>query len=303
MVSLNLRTKLMFDVCIIGHITKDIIRVNEVEREIPGGTAYYTSIALKSLGLNVAVITKVAREDQDYLLNDLERSGIAVFCNKSDKTTTFENIYFEENLDFRVQKVKAIASPFFPKDIEQISASVFHVGPLTNREVSPELLKQLTLRGKVVSLDVQGLLRKVKNGEVRVSDWEEKQKGLTYIDILKANEQEARILSGEYDMEKAASRLSGFGPKEVIITLASKGSLIFSNERFYKIPSFPPRKIIDPTGCGDTYVAGYIYQRLKSHNLNKVGIFAAAMATLKLENFGPFRGSEKDIKIITSNVG
>ncbi len=87
----------MFDICIVGHITKDLICIDgKLQREMPGGTAYYTSIALKHLGLKVAVITKVARADQEHLLSDLHRCGIAVCCQDSEETTIFENCYWSE---------------------------------------------------------------------------------------------------------------------------------------------------------------------------------------------------------------
>ena len=294
----------MFDVCIIGHITKDIVRINgKIEKEIPGGTAYYTSIALKSLGLTVAVITKVSREDRDSLLCELERSGIAIYCYDSDKTTIFENIYRRENLDVRAQKVKAVASPFSPDDLAQTRATIFHFGPLMNRDISLEILEEASLRGKLISLDVQGFVRAIKDGEVIEVDWQEKKKGLAYIDILKTDENEARILSGEDDLEKAAIMLSRYGPNEVIITLASKGSLIYSSGKYYRIPAYPAKEVIDPTGCGDTYIAGYLYQRLQLSDFTKSGKFAALLATFKLENFGPFKGSEEEIRGIESNMG
>jgi sugar/nucleoside kinase (ribokinase family) len=280
----------MFDVCVIGHVTKDIIRINgEAEKRMPGGAAYYTSMALKSFGVNVAVITKVSTDDQDHLLSELRRSGIAVFCKESEETTIFENIYRSEDKAVRTQKVKAVASPFSPVDLEHIRAAAFHVGPLTNRDVSPGFLDEVSRRGRLVSLDVQGLIREVRDGEIIEKDWQEKEKGLAYIDILKADKNEARILSKEDNLEKAAVELSRFGPKEVIITLADEGSLIFSNGKFYRIPAFPARKMIDSTGCGDTYIAGYLYQRLHSSNIEKAGRLAASIATLKLEVFGPFK--------------
>ena len=68
----------MFDVCAIGHITKDTVRINNVEKDMPGGVAYYFSIASKNLGSNVSLITKVARKDKG-LLNDLTKKNIDIF--------------------------------------------------------------------------------------------------------------------------------------------------------------------------------------------------------------------------------
>ena len=292
-----------FDICIIGHITKDIIRVGDVEKKNPGGTAYYTSISLQRLGLKVATITKLAVEDQTPLLTELKQSGIVVFCGESAETTIFENIYFGEHLDRRVQKIQAIAASFSPRDIKPVSASIFHLGPLTKNEISLELLEELSKSGVIVSMDVQGFLREIEKEAVRGCDWTEKQKGLSFVNILKTNIHEAQILTGEADATRAASKLAEYGPKEVIVTLGSKGSVIFSNEKLYRIPAFPPQKLVDPTGCGDTYVAGYLYQRLRSCDFDKIGRFAAMLATLKLEIFGPLRMEAEALRTLTSDLG
>ena len=281
---------MVFDVCVVGHVTKETIRIDDtVEREMPGGTAYYTSMALRKVGLRVAVVTKVSIGDRERLLHDLQEAGVTVFCKPSARTTLFENIYAREDLGARVQRVRSVAAPFSPGDLEEISAPIFHIGPLTNLEISPDVLEAVSLRGDLVSLDIQGLLRRVAEGEVQEEDWLDKERGLAYVDILKADDREAAVLSGEDDVETAALRLSGLGPREVIITLGSKGSLIFAKGEFHHIPAFPPKEVIDPTGCGDTYKGGYISQRVRSNNVTKAGRFAASVATLKLEKFGPLR--------------
>ncbi|MFQ5819200.1 MAG: PfkB family carbohydrate kinase [Candidatus Heimdallarchaeota archaeon] len=291
-----------FDICIIGHVTRDIIRIRDVTRKIPGGTAYYTSLPLQRLGLNVAVITKLAAEDKTSLLNELKQNGITIFCGESPETTIFENIYHEETRSDRVQKVRAIATSFSPRDIDQVSAPVFHLGPLTKEDIPLKLLEELSKRNVLISLDIQGFIRNIENEIVRESDWAGKQKGLVFVDILKANINEARILTGEDNAEQAASRLAEYGPREIIVTLGNKGSVIYSNKQIYRIPAFPPKKIVDPTGCGDTYIAGYLYQRLRSSDHDKIGRFAAKLATLKLETFGSLQLEGEALRTLTSDL-
>ncbi len=283
----------MFDVCVIGHITKDIVRIKNEKKERPGGVVYYSSIALKNLGANVSLITKSAEKNKG-LFNDVIKNNISIFYKKSKETTVFENIY-PEDLDFRIQKVKCVAQPFSTGDIPDIHTKYFHLGPLTIQDIPLEILKLLSKKAKI-SVDIQGFLRKIEKGKVKSIDWEEKDEGLAYINILKTDEIEAKILSGEDTIRKAAVKLSAYGIDEIIITLGSKGSLIYSKEKFYSIPSFPAKKIVDATGCGDTYMAGYIYKRLKSSGIDESGRFAAATASLKLEESGPFKGSEEDVQ-------
>lgn len=292
----------MFDVCVIGHITKDIVsRKGHSIKEMPGGVAYYSAMALRSLGLQTAVITKVAKADSVALLKDLKSSGVVVFDSESRMSTVFENIYSDDCLDIRDQKVRSIASEFQTRDLINVRAAVFHVGPLTYSDISTAFLKDVAARGGKVSLDVQGLLRRIESGQVTLTDWLHKRAGLARVDIMKADEREAQILSGEHDCERAARILSSFGPSEVIVTLGSRGSLIVSNGRTYKIPAFPARRVVDTTGCGDTYVAGYIAHRLISDDIRRAGLFAAALATLKLERFGPFQGSREEVDSLVQN--
>lgn len=294
-----------FDIGIIGHITREIIRVKDVESENPGGTVYYTSIPLHYLGWSVAVITKIAKKDQQFLYKSIEQDRITIFHRETTTTTLFENTYHGDILDQRIQKVTAIATPFSPEDIADVSAPVFHLGPLTKNEIPIEVIEALSNSGVTVSLDVQGFLRDIEEETVSDCDWEEKERGLSFVDILKADHHEATILTGETNAIRAATKLCKLGPKEVIITFGGEGSMIYTNKTVYRIPAFRPRRLVNPTGCGDTYMAGYLYHRIQyPSNFDKIGHFAAKIATLNLEILGPV-GKEKieDLKIIKTNFG
>jgi len=95
--------------------------------------------------------------------------------------------------------------------------------------------------------------------------------------------------------------LSFWGAKEILITLGNKGSVIYDGANFYDIPAYKPSITTDTTGCGDTYMAGYLYQRVKGTSAEDAGKFAAAMATLKIEQQGPFSGTEAEIFAVIKN--
>ena len=284
-----------FDVCVIGHLTKDVVRVSKTTTAAPGGTAYYTSVSLRRFGLHVAVVTKMAGEDKEALLRGLEDEGIAVYCGRSRYSTVFENVYSGEDLRHRRQRINAVGAPFSVKDVEPVAAPVFHVGPLTRQDISSAFLKRLATRPGVVSLDVQGMLRPARPGEVCEEDWPEKKEGLKGVDIIKADEREALVLSGQKSVDEAAPVLAGYGPSEVVITMGSRGSLVYAEETLHRISCCRPRKAAHPTGSGDTYMAAYLYQRMKGTAPELAGRFAAATAALKLEKAGPFRGTEADV--------
>ncbi len=290
----------MIDVCVIGYVTKDIVRINHHQKVLPGGTAYYTSLALKNLGLNVAVVTKIGEKDL-HLIDELKKKNITLFLTTNTSTTVFENTY-RKTLDGekeRIQKVKSTASPFLLNNIPEIYPKIFHLGPLVRGDINLFIFKLLAERA-TICLDVQGFVRKIVNGWVKKEDWKEKEKVLPYVSILKTDEIEAEILTGERDLKKAVKKLSSFGPREVIITSGSNGSLIFVEGEFYPVPAYPPEKFVDPTGCGDTYMAGYIYKKLKNSRVRtdfvEIGKFAAAVSSLKLAKHGPFEGTIKDVE-------
>ena len=287
----------MPDVCIIGHVTKDISRFcGRPGGEMPGGVVYYAGVAFQSLGLETVVVTKAAKDDAEEILGKLREIGVKTYCCASGVTTVFENDYSGNGLEFRDQKVRSIATAFDPRDLAPVWAKTFHLGPLTNGEISVRFLEAVSQRGGRVFLDVQGFLRKIEEGKVRLVDWPDKREALAHVDVLKADLGEARILSGEEDPERAARKLAEFGPEEVVLTCGRKGSLILAGGRLYDIPASPPRIVADPTGCGDSYGAGYIFHRLQSDDIAAAGRFATVLATLNLECHGPFRGDAQDVQ-------
>ena len=293
----------MFDVCIIGHVTRDIIRLSSrASNEIPGGVSYYAGMALQSLGLETAVISKAAKKDADEIMAKLQRIGVRTYCSATAATTVFENDYLGDGLEIRDQRVRSVASAFDPRDLEGFRAKVFHLGPLTDGDMSVGFLKAVSRRRGRVFLDVQGFLRRIDHGQVHLVDWRDKREGLVHVDVLKANLPEARILSGEDDPEGAARAIADLGPAEVVVTLGGEGSLLLASGRVYRVPAFRPRAMADPTGCGDSYSAGYIYYRLQSDDVEAAGRFGAALATLKLQCHGPFVGDAREVRALLAQA-
>jgi sugar/nucleoside kinase (ribokinase family) len=97
--------------------------------------------------------------------------------------------------------------------------------------------------------------------------------------------------------------LSNWGVKEIVVTNGSSGSLIYNEGEFYTIPAYRPKAIVDATGCGDTYMAGYLYQRVRDVSIQQSGEFAAAMAALKMESPGPFLGTEDEVMNLLNKKG
>ncbi|MFI5138508.1 MAG: PfkB family carbohydrate kinase [Sphingobacteriales bacterium] len=282
----------MYDICCIGHITSDKVVTTGAVMYMAGGTAWYFSCAVSRFDIGYQLATSLAPAEM-YYVQDLRDKGLTVNVRPSAHTVFFENIY-AQNQDERSQNVWAKADPFSITQIEGLNARIFHLGPLLADDIPVDLIKTLAAKGSI-SLDVQGYLRKVKNHKVYPTDWPAKKEALQYVDILKADEAELEALTGQKEVREGARLAASWGVKEVVITNGSKGSLIYSGDVFYTIPAYPPPVIADATGCGDTYMAGYLYRRIKGYGIQESGGFAAAMAGLKTASPGPFTGTEEDV--------
>jgi sugar/nucleoside kinase (ribokinase family) len=282
------------ELCCIGHITLDKVITPEKTVHMPGGTAFYFSQAISRFDdIDYALVTALG-EAEMHVVDDLRLKSIDVSVLPSKHSVCFENIY-GENQDNRTQRVTAKADPFQTAGLSGVEASIIHIGALLADDFSLETIKYLSRKG-LISVDSQGYLREVRDQNVYAVDWKDKFKALEYIHFLKANEQEMQILTGYREVTDAAKQLYDWGAKEVLITLGSMGSVIYDGRVFYRIPAYITEKVTDATGCGDTYVTGYLYRRAKGADIEEAGCFAAAMSTLKIENSGPFKGSKEDIQ-------
>lgn len=260
---------------------------------MPGGTSYYFSHGISHLNdwKNNILVTSLAPSEYSSV-DELTGKGLNVEIIPSKKTVYFENSY-GINQNNRTQRVLAKADPFTVEKIQHIEAKIFHLGSLLSDDFSLDVIKYLSKKG-ILSVDAQGYLREVRGENVYPIDWCEKKEALKYVHILKVNEHEAKVLTGLDDYQAAARQLAEWGVKEVLLTLGSEGSIIYAENSFYYIPAYPPKEVVDATGCGDTYMLGYLYMRNKGVSYEEAGCFAAALSTVKLEKSGPFSGTEED---------
>ena len=248
-----------FDVLLVGHVTRDILIDGEKETRQPGGAVYYGAAPLNALGKKVAVVTKLAQQDQ-ALLEAFHQHDIPIFALPSRETTEFTITYLAGDSERRKFLIGALADPFVIEDFADLQAAIIHLCPLMRGEISAEVVRALAERAKV-GLDVQGFVR-IRNGETLLSSaWEEKQNVLPFIHYLKADQLEAEMLTGLHDLHQAAVLLASWGPREVLITHQG-GVLLLADGRFYSAP-FTTRELTGRTGRGDTCMASYLGRRFK----------------------------------------
>lgn len=282
-----------YDICCVGHITLDKIVTPRHTVYMPGGTSFYFAHGISALDPSKFLLVTSLAESEMAAVDDIRGKGVAVKVLPSRNSVYFENIY-GENQNNRKQRVLAKADPFTVEGLKDVDARIYHLGSLLADDFPLELVKYLSTKG-VLSVDAQGYLREVRGDKVFPVDWVDKREALKYITVLKVNEHESEVLTGEKNPYAAARILADWGVKEVLLTLGSNGSLIYAGGNFYEIPAFEPEEVVDATGCGDTYMTGYLYMRNKGASYMEAGTFAAAMCTIKLGTSGPFSGTERDV--------
>ena len=125
--------------------------------------------------------------------------------------------------------------------------------------------------------------------------------------MLTINDEEARQLSGEYSLVKAAKKIQQMGPKYLVIKKGEHGALLFNEEEVFFAPALPLEEVFDPTGAGDSFAGGFIgylekTQNTSFENMKRAVIYGSAMASFCVEKFGTERLKELKIKDIETRL-
>ncbi|MCJ7622610.1 MAG: hypothetical protein MUO76_03835, partial [Anaerolineaceae bacterium] len=197
------------DIMMIGHFARDILVIDDKAENAPGGAVYYGGVALRCIGINTAVVTRLHPDDFP-LLDGLKRVGVQVFAVPAPETSGIKNIYNSADMERRFCTSLGFAGPFQAADIPDIEARIYAVVPIIAGEVGLPLLKSLASRGPV-ALDVQGFVRVRENGQLVFKKWVEIEAGLACVTYLKVDRAEAELLTGKTDLRLAARQLAEYG--------------------------------------------------------------------------------------------
>jgi sugar/nucleoside kinase (ribokinase family) len=274
----------------IGHFAKDKLVVDGSGEISSGGAVYYGSVALRRIGVRVAVVTRLHSDDFPRL-DEMMQEDVHVFATSAPETSGIENIYDSADMERRICIPLGFAGPFQRDEIPDLSARVVLVVPIIAGEVDLSLLQYLAQRGPV-GLDVQGFTRFREPDRLVSRPWPDMAEGLALVTYLKVDRAEAELLTGQTDLQAAARELAAYGPREVVVTQSS-GVTVCADGKIHESP-FTPRSLAGRTGRGDTCFATYVGKRL-SASAEEACRFAAAVTTLKQEQPGPWRGTLDDV--------
>ncbi len=148
------------------------------------------------------------------------------------------------------------------------------------------VLKQLTNRPKFVMLDTMNLWIDIALPDLKAV--------IAEVDCLTINDEEARQLSGDYSLRRAAKSIMAMGPKTLIIKKGEHGALLFQGDQIFYCPALPLEEVFDPTGAGDTFAGGFIGYLAKTDdisfdNMKRAIVHGSAMASYCVEKFGTER--------------
>lgn len=283
---------MMYDIAFLGAYTRDTIVSAAGTRVLDGGAFHYGAHVAVRMGLHVAAITRLARQDWQ-VVERLERLGVDVFAEASRASTCLRLEYPTANVDQRVIYVTSDAGPFTSAQAASVEARAFVVGASFRGEVGLGVLQALACKGSPVAVDAQGFVRVAGDGVLAYDAWPERREFLCHVDILKADAMEAEVLTGTADLFEAARALAALGPAEIVLTHRD-GLLVQADGKIHEA-GFLPRPLAGRSGRGDTCLASYVARRLTAPPSDAT-VWAAAVTSLKMEAEGPFRGTVHDIK-------
>jgi sugar/nucleoside kinase (ribokinase family) len=285
-------TTKVYDVAFLGHYTKDTIVSDSGTRIVDGGACNYGANVAVRMGLDVAVVTRLAEEDF-HVVDGLKRLGVDVFALATPESTCLRLEYPTSNVDQRVIHVTSTAGAFTPAEVEALRARAFVIGASMRGEVGLEVIEELGRKDALLAADVQSFIRVNRNDVLVPEPWPEKKQVMAHLDVLKADAVEAELLTGEADIKAAARMIADLGPSEVVLTHRD-GVLVYAEDQFHEA-GFSPERLVGRSGRGDTCIAAYVAKRLTASPAEAT-IWAAAVTSLKLEAEGPFRRNISEVE-------
>ena len=273
---------------VVGTVAFDAIETPFGKTDkILGGAATYIGIAAGKLGVDARIVSVIGGDfPKKYLdlLNDngVDTTGIKVI--PEGKTFFWAGRYHNDmnSRDTLVTDLNVLAdfNPVLPESYQD--SKFLMLGNLTP-QIQQRVIEQFRERPRLIVMDTMNYWMN--------SAWDDLLKVIKMVDVLTINDEEARQLSGEYSLVKAARKIISMGPKYLVIKKGEHGALLFNNESVFFAPALPLEEVFDPTGAGDTFAGGFIGYLAKTGdvsfaNMKRAIIFGSAMASFTVEKFG-----------------
>jgi sugar/nucleoside kinase (ribokinase family) len=279
---------------VVGTMAFDAIETpfGKVDK-IVGGSATYVAYAACNFIQPINQVSIIGNDFPKEEIHQLIIRGVVMDGVEmiKDKKSFFWSGRYHADMNTRDTLVTDlnVLADFNPKVPESYQGSEFLMLGNLQPAVQLSVIKQLKERPKLIVMDTMNFWM-----ESAMSDLENV---LRQIDVLLVNDAEARQLSGQYSLVKAARTILSMGPKFLIVKKGEHGALLFHDDGVFFAPALPLEDVFDPTGAGDTFAGGFIGHLAKTRdisfeNMKTAIIVGSAMASFCVEKFGPTRLKE-----------
>lgn len=243
---------------IVGSTTIDTNLIDDKEIIKIGGVTTYAGLTFKKLGIQTSIISNISLAD-NFIRDHFLKNDIEFFAGKSDYTTRFINKY---ESGVRTQNISSVASPIKKHQIKRINqVRLIYLGPLHANDIHQNLLKELSKLNSIITLDIQGLVRKQSNSHVTLEVSPILYDALDCADIVKAEKSEIECVLNQINVSLDVL-MKKHNISEFIVTEGKDGGYILSRNGKIDYKACSVRKIVDPTGAGDVFFATYIASRI-----------------------------------------
>lgn len=275
----------------VGTVAFDAIETpfGKVDKVV-GGAATYISLAASYFVKESHLISVIGGDFPKDMLAEMQRRGIhqeGLEIREDEKSFFWSGKYhYDMNSRDTLVTDLNVLETFEPKVPEAAQDADFLMLGNLAPAVQLSVIRQMKKRPKLVALDTMNFWM-----DIALDDLHEV---LKEIDVLTINDEEARQLSGEHSLVKAAKKILTMGPKYLVMKKGEHGALLFDEEKVFFAPALPLEEVVDPTGAGDTFAGGFMgflahTKEVSFANLKRAVIIGSAMASFACEKFGPER--------------
>ena len=272
--------------------------------KIVGGSGTYVAYAASNFVTPIQQISIVGYDFPQEEMNELKKRGVSLEGVEivKDKKSFFWSGKYHMDMNTRDTLITDlnVLEDFNPIVPDSYQGAEFLILGNLMPKLQLSVINQLKVRPKLIVLDTMNFWM-----DIAMDDLKEV---LKKIDVLLVNDAEARQLSGELSLVKAAREIVKMGPKFLIIKKGEHGALLFHEDHVFFAPALPLEEVFDPTGAGDTFAGGFIGHLAKTkdisfENMKTAIIVGSALASFCVEKFGPNRLKEITKADIDGRIG
>lgn len=276
---------------VIGSVAFDAIETPFGKTDkIIGGAATYISLCASYFTNDVNLVAVVGEDFPTTDIQMMQKHGIntdGLQIKEGQKSFFWSGKYHNDmnSRDTLVTELNVLGDfdPVIPESYQD--CEFLMLGNLTPK-VQETVINRLKTRPRLIVMDTMNFWMEIAMDDLR--------KTLSMVDVLTINDEEARQLSGEYSLVKAAKKVMAMGPQFLIIKKGEHGALLFHQDEVFFAPALPLEEVFDPTGAGDTFAGGFIgylsqTEDVSFENMKRAIIYGSAMASFCVEKFGTER--------------